>query len=178
MSEPATSSLSITNILRIIVAAMIAGVLIFAGIVVFQRQNLVPLAFGSSPLDYIVAVMVPVQLVVSQILPRQMLAANCRALASRTTLQTPEADIVQSLQQSYLAAALVGCALAEAAGFLTLVVLMLGGPNLLWVLVGVALLMLVVRFTLGQAVERNLQAWAGHVRELQQFGSPNQSNSE
>lgn len=167
-----------TNLLQIIVAAMILGVLIFAGIVLFQRQNLVALDFGSSPLDFVVAVLVPVQLVVSQILPRQMLAAHCRALANRTTLQTPEADIVGNLRQSYLAAAIVGCALAEAACFLVLVVLLLGGPNLLWVLVGVALLMLVVRFPLGQSLERNLQAWAAYVRELQQFGNPNQSTTE
>jgi hypothetical protein len=171
MSESATTSLPFTNILRIIVGAMLLGVLFFAGFVFWKRQEITPLEFGSSPLDYVVAVLVPVQLLVSQILPRQMLTSNCRALASRTNLQTPDSDIKRNLQQSYLTAAIVGCALAEAACFLVLVVLLQGAPNLLWVLVGVALLMLVVRFPLGQSVERNLQAWSGFVRELQQFGN-------
>jgi hypothetical protein len=171
MSEPETPSLSSTNLLRIIVAAMILGVLGFAGVVAFQRLEKPPLEFGSSPLDYVVLVLVPLQLVVSWILPRLMLASNARSLANRTTLQTDDAEIVRQLQQSYLTAAIVGCALAEAACFLVLVVLMQGGPNLLWILAGVGLLMLIVRFPLGQSVERNLHAWSGFVREQQQFGS-------
>lgn len=171
MSESATTSLSSTNLLRIIVAAMILGVLIFAGIVVFKRLDIVPLEFGSSPLDYVVAVLVPLQLAASWIMPRQMIAASARALASQTTCQTDDAELRRQLQPPYIAAAIVGCALAEAACFVVLVVLMMGGPNLLWILVGVALMMLVVRFPLGQSVERNLQAWADFVRELQQFGS-------
>ena len=171
MSETNSSSLSSTNLLRIIVAAMILGVLVFAGIVVYQRLEIAPLEFGASPLDYIVLVLVPLQLVVSWIMPRQMLVASARALVSRTTLQTDDADIVRLLQPPYIAAAIVGCALAEAACFVVLVVLMMGGPNLLWILVGAALLMLVVRFPLGQSVERNLQAWGDFIREQQQFGT-------
>jgi hypothetical protein len=171
MSELSSTSLPIANLLRIIVAAMILGVLIFAGIVIYMRLEIKPTSFGASPLDYIVMVLVPVQLVVSQVLPRQMLAANCRALARLTSRQTPTAEIVSQLQTHYLGAAIIGCALAEAACFVILVVLMMGGPALLWGLVGVALLMLVVRFPLGDSVERNLQAWADYVRELQQFGS-------
>jgi Zn-dependent membrane protease YugP len=171
MTDSPATSLSLTNVLRIIVGAMLVGVLVFAGVVIFKRQELVPLEFGASPLDYVVAGLVPVQLLVSQILPRQMLTANCRALAQRTSLHTPEAELGKQLQQPYLAAAIVGCALAEAACFLTLVVLMLGGPHLLWILVGVALLMLVVRFPLGDSVARNLQAWCEFVREEQQYFS-------
>lgn len=169
MSEPETPSLSSTNLLRIIVAAMILGVLIFAGFVCYKRLEMTPLEFGASPLDYVVLVLAPLQLVVSWIMPRQMLAASARSLASRTTCQTDDAELRRQLQPPYIAAAIVGCALAEAACFVALVVLMLGGPNLLWILVGTALLMLVVRFPLGQSVERNLQAWCDFIREQQQF---------
>ncbi len=169
MSETAPPSLSATNLLRIIVAALILGVLVFAGIVVFQRLEMTPLEFGSSPLDYVVLVFVPLQLVVSWLMPRQMLASSARSVASRTTGQTNDAEIVRQLQQPYTAAAILGCALAEAACFVTLVVLMMGGPNLLWIFVGAALLMLVVRFPLGESVERNLQAWSEFIREQQQF---------
>ncbi len=119
-----------------------------------MRLNMTPAVFGSSPLDYVVTVLVPVQLVVSQILPRQMLTASCRALAQRTSLQTASEAIVRQLQPAYISAAIIGCALAEAACFVALVVLLMGGPDLLWVLVGIALLMLVVRFPLGDSVER------------------------
>jgi hypothetical protein len=170
MSESETPSLSPTNLLRLIVAALIFGVLVFAGIVVCMRLEMSPLEFGASPLDYVVLVLVPLQLVVSWIMPRQMLAASARALASRTTCQTDDAELLRQLQPSYIAAAIVGCALAEAACFVALVVLMMGGPNLLWILVGAALLMLVLRFPLGGSVERNLQAWGDFIREQQQFG--------
>ena len=56
---------------------------------------------------------------------------------SHRSLTDTEGDIMS--RNLHIAAAIVGCALAEAACFLVLVVLMMGGPNLLWILVGVAL---------------------------------------
>lgn len=173
MSESDSSSLSVTNLLRIIVGAMILGVLIFAGFVAFQRQEITPLEFGSSPLDYVIAVLVPVQLVVSRILPRQMLKANCLALALRTNLQTPADEIMRPLRQSYLVTAIVAGALAEAACFVVLIVLLLGGPSLLWVLVAVGLLMIAVRFPRGESHELSIQGWHDYITELQQVGFRN-----
>ncbi len=174
MSETETSSLSPANLLRIILAAMNLGVLLFAGFVVYQRLEMRPLEFGASPLDFVVLVLVPVQLVVSLIVPRQMLRAICRTLANDPATQAlTDESLKQRLLQSYLAATIIGSALAEAACFLVLVVLLLGAPSLFWILFGLGLLMLLSRFPLGHSLERQLESLVTFIREQQQFGPLN-----
>lgn len=146
--------------LRIIVAGMAAGLLLFGG-AAFAVGPLV--ATPDPAFEQILLGAVAVVTVANAVAFTVLRAAKVRGLATRRTALRTSADPARELLGDYRNLVLIRSGLCEAPGFFALIIYMLTGQRLALVVAGGALLALVAAFPSREALQ-------GFAREV--TGSP------
>ncbi len=174
-----------TRVLQIIVAAQVAGLVFFLGIILFlklQSQGKPPgPGRASSILLPMAFVFASGALVMSVAVPRAVTAGARRQIAAGTWNPNPrgsapapdgkETSDEAKLAMVYQTQKIVAVALNEAAAFFALIVYMLEGNALA---LGLALLLIaaqVVRFPTREKVEGWIDQQAGLIRQERQLGA-------
>ncbi len=115
------------RVMQIIVLALCSGCLIFAGVVCVMRAetwNEAWPTFGENMLDYVALFLIPLQLVMSFVLPAMIQRGFLSKVAASSN--KTKTELKSQLLEGYQVRLIIGCALAEAAAFLALVLVMLG----------------------------------------------------
>jgi hypothetical protein len=152
MSDPVTSpdlaaplAVQVTR-LRMVVAALTAGVLVFAGVAVYLRQtSAAPVAPDAAQLlTWLAVAAAPLALLASRLVPAAVVRSARRQISQGTFPATPPAATPAELGESgkfasvHFAGTVLAAAILEGAAFFNITVYLLGG-GLIVLAVGVAL---------------------------------------
>jgi hypothetical protein len=174
-----------TRVLQIIVAAQVAGLVFFLGIILFlnlQNQGKPPGPARAFPILLPMAfVFAAGGLLMAVVVPRAMTAGARRQIADGTWKPNPRGnapvpDMKETSDEAklvtvYQTQTIVALALNEAPAFFALIVYMLDGNALA---LGLALLLIaaqVVRFPTREKVEQWIDQQAGLIRQERQLGA-------
>jgi F0F1-type ATP synthase membrane subunit c/vacuolar-type H+-ATPase subunit K len=173
-SEPdnTQSTTQRVRVMQIIVLALCSGCLIFAGVVCVMRADAWKESwptFGENMLDYVALFLIPLQLVMSFVLPGMIQRGYLNKVA--TSQQQNETILNNQLIEGYQVRLIIGCALAEAAAFLALVLVMLGASPYFLGLAAVCVLSILIRFPTVSGVANSVREQLEQIQAERQLAS-------